>query len=101
MAWTEVRRGRTAQARERLLGVLEASRTTDRLVWEIGALSMLAEAELAEHGDHPASRWFAESRRLILGRLWWERASRFAALRDRMSLRALAAEATQAWAATR
>lgn len=82
-------------ARAGLHRVLEGTRTTDRVVWELWTLSMLAQVELAEHGPHPAAEYLLQGRRTASHRLWVERESRFFALRDRMSLRALAAEASQ------
>jgi diguanylate cyclase len=64
-------------------------------VWELAALSSMALVEVAEHGDHPSRAYYEQSRRVASHRLWVERESRFFALRDRISLRALAAEASQ------
>ena len=82
-------------ARAELAEVLEGAQLTDRIVWELAALSALALVEVAEHGDHPAREYFERARRAASHRLWVERESRFFALRDRISLRALAAEASQ------
>lgn len=82
-------------ARTLLHEVLVATQVADRIVWELSALSALALVELAEHGEHPASRYYEQSRQVASHRLWVERESRFFALRDRISLRALAAEASQ------
>lgn len=95
LAWTMIAGGEFDAARARLRVVLEAARTTDLVVWELAALALMAEVELAEHGPHPVAPYLGEVRRTAARRLFVERESRFFALRDRMSLRALAAEASQ------
>ncbi len=87
--------GRYDEARAQLESVLAGARLTDRVVWELAALSALAQVEVAEHGAHPSTPYFERSRQVASHRLWIERESRFFALRDRISLRALAAEASQ------
>jgi diguanylate cyclase (GGDEF)-like protein len=82
-------------ARTELLEALAGAQLTDRVVWELAALSAMALVEVAEHGDHPSRDYFERSRRAASHRLWVERESRFFAIRDRISLRALAAEASQ------
>ncbi|MGN6610917.1 MAG: diguanylate cyclase [Angustibacter sp.] len=83
------------EARTELAEVLDGAQLTDRIVWELAALSAMALTEVAEHGDHPAREYYERARRAASHRLWVERESRFFALRDRISLRALAAEASQ------
>ena len=87
--------GRFDEARAELREVLEGAQVTDRVVWELAALSSLAVLEVTEHGEHPSTPYFELARRVATHRLWLERESRFFALRDRISLRALAAEASQ------
>lgn len=87
--------GQFEQARAQLRTMLDGARVTDRIVWELAALSSMALVEIAEHGEHPAAPFYEESRRTASHRLWVERESRFFALRDRMRLLALAAEASQ------
>jgi diguanylate cyclase (GGDEF)-like protein len=58
-------------------------------------LAQLATVDVLEYGPHPAvGRWQALARETTQ-RLWGERESRFVALRDRMSLRALTEEANR------
>lgn len=83
------------EARSQLETVLAGARLTDRVVWELAGLSSMALVELAEHGAHPATPYYEQARQVATHRLWVERESRFFALRDRISLRALAAEASQ------
>ncbi len=82
-------------ARDQLQQLLDGAQITDRVVWELAALSSMALVELAEHGDHPARRFDVRARQVASRRLWIERESRFFALRDRISLRDLAAEASR------
>jgi diguanylate cyclase len=82
-------------ARAQLRHLLEGARVTDRVVWELAALSSMSLVELAEHGDHPAREFDIQARQVASRRLWIERESRFFALRDRISLRDLAAEASR------
>ncbi|GAA4359341.1 hypothetical protein GCM10023145_33000 [Angustibacter luteus] len=88
-------RGEFAEARELLAGVVESVQVADRVVWELAALVTMAEVEVAEHGTHPSTQYYRQSAQVASHRLWIERESRFFALRDRISLRALAAEASQ------
>jgi diguanylate cyclase (GGDEF)-like protein len=89
------RRGEYAQAREVLEHVLGSVRVADRVVWELAILATMAEVEVSEHGAHPSTPFYEQGTRVASQRLWIERESRFFALRDRISLRALAAEASQ------
>ncbi len=87
--------GDYATARTYLDDVLTGAQLTDRIVWELAALSAMALVEVCEHGEHPSTPYYEQARQLASHRLWVERESRFFALRDRISLRALAAEASQ------
>ncbi|WP_426566468.1 diguanylate cyclase [Angustibacter sp. McL0619] len=88
-------RGRYDPARDVLREVLDSVRVADRVVWELATLATMAEVEVAEHGEHPSTQYYAQSTQVAAQRLWIERESRFFAMRDRISLRALAAEASQ------
>jgi diguanylate cyclase (GGDEF)-like protein len=89
------RREEFAQARENLQAVADEAMSRDRWVWSLTALAALAAVDVVEYGPHPAvGRWQMLARETTQ-RLWGERESRFVALRDRMSLRALTEEADQ------
>ena len=88
-------RGQYEQARLVLREVLAGVRVSDRVVWELATLATMAEVEVSEHGTHPSMPFYEQTRQVAAHRLWVERESRFFALRDRISLRALAAEASQ------
>jgi diguanylate cyclase (GGDEF)-like protein len=88
-------RGQYLLARQVLRDVLASVRVGDRVVWELATLATMAEVEVSEHGAHPSTAFYEQSTQVAAQRLWVERESRFFALRDRISLRALAAEASQ------
>jgi diguanylate cyclase (GGDEF)-like protein len=80
-------------ARKNLQEAADEAIRKDRWVWSLTALAQLATVDVLEYGPHPAvGRWQALARETTQ-RLWGERESRFVALRDRMSLRALTVEA--------
>jgi diguanylate cyclase len=82
-----------AVARKNLQEAADEAIRKDRWVWSLTALAQLATVDVLEYGPHPAvGRWQALARETTQ-RLWGERESRFVALRDRMSLRALTVEA--------
>jgi diguanylate cyclase (GGDEF)-like protein len=82
-----------AKARQNLQQAADDAIRKDRWVWSLTALAQLATVDVLEYGPHPAvGRWQALARETTQ-RLWGERESRFVALRDRMSLRALTEEA--------
>jgi diguanylate cyclase (GGDEF)-like protein len=82
-----------ARARKNLQEAADEAIRKDRWVWSLTALAQLATVDVLEYGPHPAvGRWQALARETTQ-RLWGERESRFVALRDRMSLRALTVEA--------
>ena len=82
-----------ARARQNLQEAADEAISKDRWVWSLTALAQLATVDVLEYGPHPAvGRWQALARETTQ-RLWGERESRFVALRDRMSLRALTVEA--------
>jgi diguanylate cyclase len=82
-----------ARARNILQEAADEAIRKDRWVWSLTALAQLATVDVLEYGPHPAvGRWQALARETTQ-RLWGERESRFVALRDRMSLRALTVEA--------
>jgi diguanylate cyclase len=87
--------GHYDDSRHQLQALLDGAQVTDRVVWELAALSEMALVELAEHGDHPSRPFAVRARQVASRRLWAERESRFFALRDRISLRALAAKASR------
>ena len=80
-------------ARSHLKVVVDAALRADSLVWSLAAMAALAAADVREHGHHPAVDWWRRIGREATARLWGERESRFVALHDRMSLRALTEEA--------
>jgi diguanylate cyclase (GGDEF)-like protein len=84
-----------AKARQNLQEAADEAIRKDRWVWSLTALAQLATVDVLEYGPHPAvGRWQALARETTQ-RLWGERESRFVALRDRMSLRALTEEANR------
>ncbi len=84
-----------AKARQNLQEAADEAISKDRWVWSLTALAQLATVDVLEYGPHPAvGRWQALARETTQ-RLWGERESRFVALRDRMSLRALTEEANR------
>jgi diguanylate cyclase len=84
-----------SKARQNLQEAADEAIRKDRWVWSLTALAQLATVDVLEYGPHPAvGRWQALARETTQ-RLWGERESRFVALRDRMSLRALTEEANR------
>ncbi|MGL5857669.1 MAG: GGDEF domain-containing protein [Angustibacter sp.] len=87
--------GHYAEARAHLQLVLGGAVSSGQTIWELAALSALADIEIAEHGDHPALAWAVQGRQVASRRLWLERQGQFLALRDRIRVRELVAESSR------
>ncbi len=84
--------GSFADALERLTTLISYTEIASREVWSATARASLAEVHEAQLGPHPGlDEWRTVARNALI-RVWSERETRFAALRDHDHLRELAAE---------
>jgi len=84
--------GRFTDAQERLTSLIAHTEIASREVWSATARASLAAVYEAKLGTHPGlDEWRTVARKALV-RVWSERETRFAALRDHDHLRELAAE---------
>ncbi|PVU81454.1 hypothetical protein DDP54_16385 (plasmid) [Cellulomonas sp. WB94] len=84
--------GSFTDAQERLTSLISHTEIASREVWSATARASLAEVFEAQLGPHPGlDEWRTVARNALI-RVWSERETRFAALRDHDHLRELAAE---------
>ncbi|EYR65148.1 hypothetical protein N866_13205 [Actinotalea ferrariae CF5-4] len=80
------------RARELLRAAVADATANGREAWVGMGLEALAEVDVAEHGETPATAIWRDLARSALARLWSEREGRFTALQDRDHIRRLTAE---------
>lgn len=84
--------GDFAGARRLLSAAVADATANGREAWVAMALEALADVDVAEHGETPATAIWRDLARSALARLWSEREGRFTALQDRDHIRRLTAE---------
>ena len=85
--------GDLVQARAHLRAALRDAELTRREMWASFARAGLADIDALQFGESEGTRMWRQVARNALHSLWIERESRFAALRDQDSIRALTARA--------